>query len=217
MNRKPAPLNAAAPLFAGAWRSAIGLLTAEVAYVSAVRYFTASQPPPQVIVENAFANPFLALHVGAGIIALVVAPLQLVARIRVRWPSFHRLVGRLCLLACAVGAPAGFVLAFGTTAGPIAGMGFAVAAVLLPLFTWLGWRAAIERRFDSHRAWMLRSYAVVAAAITLRLMLPFSGLVLHLDFFPAYRVIAWLAWLGNLALAEAYIRLKPAPGAHAPS
>jgi hypothetical protein len=75
------------------------------------------------------------------------------------------------------------------------------------VFTWLGLRAAIERRFDDHREWMLRSYAVTSTAITLRLMLPASAL-LSFDFFPAYRVISWAAWMTNLALFEIVIRWR---------
>jgi hypothetical protein len=52
---------------------------------------------------------------------------------------------------------------------------------------------------------MLRSYAVTATAITLRLMIPASAL-LGLDYLDAYPVIAWLAWMTNLALFEYFIR-----------
>jgi len=86
----------------------------------------------------------------------------------------------------------------------VASVGFAILSLLWPVFTWLGWRAAVERRFGDHRKWMLRSYAITATAITLRLMLPASAL-LGLDFFPAYRVISWLAWITNLALFEYHI------------
>jgi uncharacterized membrane protein len=181
------------------------LLTVEIAIVSALRYFTGLEPPPPPIVANAFAQPFLVLHVAGGVAALLAGPLQFVQRIRARRPAFHRATGRIYVLACAIGAPAGFVLALGTTAGPIAGAGFAAQAVLWALFTWLGYRAAVERRFADHREWMLRSYALTAAAITLRLMLPASAF-LGLEFVPAYRVIAWLAWTANLALVEYWIR-----------
>lgn len=193
------------PIYSAAWRALVVLLTVEIAIVSALRYFTGLEPPPPPIAANAFANPFLILHVAGGVTALLVGPLQFVRRIRARRPACHRAAGRIYVLACAIGAPAGFVLALGTTAGPVAGLGFAVQAVLWALFTGLGYRAAVERRFGDHREWMLRSYALTAAAITLRLMLP-AALFLDLDFVPAYRAIAWLAWAVNLALFEVYIR-----------
>jgi uncharacterized membrane protein len=178
---------------------------AQIAATSACRYVAGGEEPPPPIVANAFAYPFLIIHVIAAVTALVVAPVQFVALVRRRWPAFHRFAGRLYLLPCAVGAPAGFVLALGTTLGPVAGSGFAVLALLSAGFTWLGWRSAVERRFEAHREWMLRSYAMTAAAITLRLMIPASAWA-GLDFVASYQVIAWLSWTTNLALAEFYIR-----------
>jgi uncharacterized membrane protein len=203
MNRK---LLSAIGLFT--FSALLVLFTGEVAAVSILRYFTTLQTPPEVVTDNAFAHPFLLLHVAGGVTALLIAPLQLVGRIRDRAPQLHRATGRIYALACAVGAPAGFMLALGTTAGPVAGAGFAVSAVLWPVFTFLGIRAAMQGRFDDHRAWMIRSFAITATAITLRLMLPFAGFVLAAPFFPAYRVIAWLSWLTNLAIAELYLRRR---------
>lgn len=192
-------------LYSTAWRAAVALLTVEIVIVSALRYFTGTQDGPPPVLANAYAKPFLIIHVIGGVTALLVAPLQFVRAVRSRWPRFHRVTGRVYVAACAIAAPAGLVLAFGTTAGPVAATGFAIPALLWPAFTWLGWRAAVDRRFADHRDWMLRSYAITATAITLRLMLPAAGL-LGLPFFPAYRVISWLAWLTNLALFEYCIR-----------
>ena len=189
-----------------AWRAAVVLLTVYIAYHSVLRYLIGLEEPAPPIVANAFANPFLVIHVAAAVTALLVGPLQFVRLIRARWPAFHRATGRIYIIACAISAPAGFMLALGTFAGPIAGSGFAVLALLSAAFTWLGYRAAVERRFGDHREWMLRSYALTAAAITLRLMLPFAVFVLGQEFDPAYRVIAWLSWTTNLALVEYHIR-----------
>jgi hypothetical protein len=199
-------------IYPTAWRAVVLFLTVEIAVVSALRYFTGSEAPPPPIVANAYAQPFLVIHVIGGVTALLVAPLQFSLRVRARWPAFHRSTGGIYIAACGIGAPAGFMLALGTTAGPVAGVGFAIPAILWPLFTWLGWRAAVDRRFADHREWMLRSYALTATAITLRLMIP-SAALLGLDFVPAYRAISWLGWITNLALFEYLIRRDrdPAP------
>jgi uncharacterized membrane protein len=194
-----------ARIFSATWRAAIVLLSVEIAVVSALRYITGSEPPPPPILANAHADPFLIVHVVAGIVALLAGPLQFVRRIRARRPALHRATGLVYVAACAIAAPAGFLLALGTTAGPVAATGFAIPAVLLPVFTFLGLRAAIERRFAEHREWMLRSYAVIATAITLRLMIPGSAL-LGFDFMTAYPVIAWASWSLNLAFFELHIR-----------
>ena len=198
-----------APIYTAAWRAALVLLTVQISIDSTLRYITNSQPAPDPIVANAFATPFLFLHVIGAMIALLVGPFQFVSAIRTRWPAFHRMTGRIYILACAIGAPTGFVLALGTTAGPVAAIGFAIPAVLWPAFTWLGLRAVIDRRIDDHREWMLRSYALIASGITLRLMLP-SALMMGYEFYPAYRVISWLTWTTNLALCEYFIRRRRA-------
>jgi uncharacterized membrane protein len=205
-----------APIYSVLWRALVVLLTVEIAAVSAMRYLTGGAEAPEVITANAFAHPFLVLHVAGGVTALLLGPLQFVRRVRLRWPRVHRLSGRVYVAACLIAAPAGLMLALGTTAGAVAGAGFAIPALLWPLFTGLGWQAALQRRFAEHREWMLRSYAITANAITLRLMLPLAG-VLGYGFFEAYRVIAWLSWIVTLAAFEAWIRARrTAPARAAP-
>lgn len=196
-----------ARIYSVAWRAAIVLLTAQISIDSTLRYLANSQPAPEPILANAFATPFLVLHVIGAMIALLVGPIQFVRAIRTRWPTFHRTTGRIYVISCALGAPTGFVLALGTSAGPIAAAGFGLSAVLWLVFTWLGVRSVLDGRLDDHRDWMLRSYAVAAGAITLRLMLP-AALMSGYDFYPAYQVISWLTWSTNLALCEYWIRRK---------
>ena len=96
-------------------------------------------------------------------------------------------------------------MAFGSTAGPIATGGFASLAVVWIITNVQGWRMARERRFEAHRAWMIRSFALTFAAVTLRLYLPFLPLA-GIQFVDGYRAISYLCWIPNLLLAELYIR-----------
>jgi len=193
------------PIYSTAWRAVVVLLSVEIAAVSVLRYLTTVEPPPPPILANAYAHPFLILHVIGGVAALLLWPVQFARRIRTRRPGFHRATGRLYVAACALAAPTGFVLALGTTAGPVVSVGFAIPALLCATFTWLGWRAAVERRFAEHRDWMLRSYGIIATAITLRLLIP-AAAFLDFDFLAAYRVNSWLAWIINVAMVEYAIR-----------
>ncbi|HEX8533465.1 MAG TPA: DUF2306 domain-containing protein [Allosphingosinicella sp.] len=199
-------------IYWAAWWGAIMLLTVQISVESALRYITGSHPAPEPIVANAFAKPFLVLHVIGAMAAFVVGPLQFMPAIRRRLPAFHRATGRVHVLGCALGAPSGFILALGTSAGPIAGAPFALSALLWSVFTWRGLRAAVEGRLNEHREWMLRGYAVLTGAITLRLMLP-AALMSGYEFYPAYRVISWLNWTINLAGVEYWIRRKRDPSA----
>jgi predicted membrane protein DUF2306 len=87
------------------------------------------------------------------------------------------------------------------------------------------------RDVASHRAWMMRNFALTYAAVTLRLWL---GLLIGLQAIPgdfdfesafanAYGVVPFLAWLPNLVVAEWLIRRRGLPsyritsGTEAPS
>jgi hypothetical protein len=60
---------------------------------------------------------------------------------------------------------------------------------------------AVARDFKAHRRWMIRSYAMILAAVTLRIELPLLAMWLQ-GFLPAYNIVAWLCWVPNLFVAE---------------
>jgi len=62
----------------------------------------------------------------------------------------------------------------------------------------------------THRRWMIRSYALAAAAITLRIYLPLS-VAFDWPFSIAYPAIVWLCWIPNALGAEVYLRFVPTP------
>ena len=66
-----------------------------------------------------------------------------------------------------------------------------------------------ERRFDEHRRWMIRSFAMTFAAVTLRLYLPIAP-ILGYDFVDGYRLTAWSSWIPNLIVAELWLRRQMA-------
>jgi hypothetical protein len=59
---------------------------------------------------------------------------------------------------------------------------------------------------DAHQRWMIRSYALAFAAVTLRIYMPFMQALMDMDFIDAYRIVAWLCWVPNLMVAELIIR-----------
>lgn len=169
------------------------------------RYFFGDADAPPVIATNTLKNPWLLIHVAGAATALLIGPLQFSSRLRTRFRQFHRAIGRVYVVSCLVGGVGGFVLALGASTGPISKIGFGSLAVLWIVTTSLAWRRAKEGRFIEHRAWMMRSFALTFAAVTLRLYLPLS-LLLSIDFIDAYRAIAFISWVPNLALVELYLR-----------
>lgn len=179
-------------------------LSAGVALFS-FRYLGPPNPTlaPDVL-ANLFARPWLMLHVAGAATALLVGGFQFLPALR-RRRAVHRWMGRVYAAGCIGGGAAGLILAVGTTAGPVAAWGFGLLAVAWLYTTSQGWLSARGRRFDEHRAWMIRSFALTFGAVTLRIYLPISQ-VAEIPFQVAYPAIAWLAWVPNLALAELYLR-----------
>jgi predicted ABC-type exoprotein transport system permease subunit len=69
-------------------------------------------------------------------------------------------------------------------------------------------RLAMAGRIAEHRRWMIRSFAMTFAAVTLRLYLPVPPLLLHMSFIEGYRAISWLCWTLNLAAVEVFLNWK---------
>jgi uncharacterized membrane protein len=176
------------------------------------RYLGPPEPTlsPEIL-ANLFAKPWLAVHVTGAATALMVGAFQLLPAVR-RRRALHRWLGRTYASGCIVGGCGGFVMALGTTAGPVASLGFGLLAPIWIFTTVQAWRTARARRFDEHRAWMIRSFALTFAAVTLRLYLPL-GQIAGMPFQVIYPLTAWISWIPNLLIAELYLRrgvLRPA-------
>ena len=144
-------------------------------------------------------------HVFAAVVALALGPFQFSGWIRRNHPRVHRWIGRT-YLSVGVGLGGLFGLYMSTFAygGLIAKLGFACLAVAW-LFT--GLRAFQTIRMGAvqeHRKWVIRNFSLTLAAVTLRLYLP-ASMVAEIPFEISYPVIAWLAWVPNLLVAEWYV------------
>jgi Predicted membrane protein (DUF2306) len=162
-------------------------------------------PVPPEIVANAFATPWLLIHIAGAATALLVGSFQFVGRLRQRWPSVHRWTGRVYAASCLVGGVTGLLLALGTTMGPVATAGFGILSILWVLITGHAWQLAGQRRFLEHRRWMIRSWLLTFAAVNLRLYVFIATHALNVDFDDSYPVISFLCWVPNLIAAEVYL------------
>lgn len=169
------------------------------------RYLLGTSDVPPAIANNLLKNPWLIIHVAGAATALLVGPLQFSSALRSRVPMVHRLLGRVYVVSCLLGGAAGFVLAFGASTGWISTAGFGSLAVAWIITTSLAWRRAMQGQFVAHRGWMIRSFALTFAAVTLRLYLPLLVL-LSFPIDQSYRALSFLAWVPNLLAVELYLR-----------
>ncbi|MFJ8475669.1 DUF2306 domain-containing protein [Kitasatospora sp. NPDC094011] len=151
----------------------------------------------------------LGIHIFGAMVALLLGPWQFSARLRRRSPRSHRRIGRGYLLGCLVGGIGALLLAPLAYGGPVARLGFACLGVAWLVTGGTGLWMIRRGRVEDHRRWMVRSFALTFAAVTLRLML-MAAQAAHLDFRTSYVVIAWLCWVPNLLLACWFTRAHPA-------
>ncbi|MEO1526322.1 MAG: DUF2306 domain-containing protein [Planctomycetota bacterium] len=147
-------------------------------------------------------------HIVAAPLALFLGALQCSQTVLRRWPAFHRYLGRAYgISVLGFAAPGGLVMATHAYGGLSGAICFALIAVGAWLATWIGWRAARARAFDSHRRWMLRSYTLILSAVALRLInIGLSSF--ELDHELTYQISAWASFVLPLAGLEWGIRQR---------
>ena len=141
----------------------------------------------------------------SGILALALGPWQFSNRLRQRALRVHRWIGRGYVLAVLFGGVGGVALARHSLYGMVTHIGFGLLGVSW-LFTTLAAYVSIRARNRvAHRRWMIRSFALTLAAVTLRIYLPLSA-VAGIPFPDAYQAISWLCWVINLIVVEIWLR-----------
>lgn len=157
---------------------------------------------PPFLAERRAAMPLAVYaHLAGSLWALATGPFQLNQTLRARSISRHRWLGRSYVMGVVVGGLGALALAPFAETGMVASLGFGLLGTL-----WLGFTTAAFVRIRqgdraAHRRWMIRSYALTLAAVTLRIYLPLSVLT-QIPFATAYPAIAWLCWVPNLLVAE---------------
>lgn len=148
------------------------------------------------------------LHMTFGAIAMVGGALNFRHALRRARPAVHRKIGEWYVLSCLVTGLAGGWLAVFAYGGLNNRLGFGGLALATLVTTAMAYREARAKRFREHRRWMIRSYAMILAAMTLRFELPLLAASFG-AFDPAYRIVAWLCWVPNLLVAEWIVRRTP--------
>ncbi len=152
---------------------------------------------------------FSAMHVLGGGLCLLIGGFQFSKRVRTRHARLHRNLGRTYLILVAIGGTGSLVLAPQADGGLVARFGFGLLAILWLVSAAQAYRAIRRRDIQTHRAWMLRNFALTFAAVTLRIQLGLFELG-GVPFSAAYPTVAWLSWVPNLVAVEWYLALSAA-------
>lgn len=140
------------------------------------------------------------VHIAGGIVCVLSALGQFSMALLRRAPIIHRVAGRtygVAVLALLV--PSGAYLSLHAKGGLSGQLGFGVLTIWTGITTWMGIRTALQRRIRAHKEWMVRSYAMIATAMSFRVLY----LALYAAEVPHHYIRAvWLSFLLNLLVGE---------------
>ncbi|PCJ93203.1 MAG: hypothetical protein COA50_14305 [Flavobacteriaceae bacterium] len=167
--------------------------------------------PPDLIANKLYLFTFYT-HIFLGGLALLTGFSQFYKKLRRKRLGLHKILGKIYVISVLLSGTAGLVIAFFATGGIITALGFGGLAILWLYTTANAYLSIKQGKIEAHQRWMIRSYALCFAAVSLRIYLPLFLGVFRMDFIPAYQIIAWLCWMPNILVAEFLIvrRLKPA-------
>ncbi len=213
------------------WWLVIALTSVAIAVYFSSQYFTASLKSAAAAgsgLAGTYANDSLFIrgvfyvHITFAGIALLIGPLQFSKRLRSRAINVHRWVGRTYISSVAIGSVAAFIMSLVSSVALLGFFGFGSLAVLWAWTTRQGYRAARTGEIASHQAWMIRSFALTYAAVTLRVwfilflvalsILAKNVLTAEQIAAYAYAPVPFLCWLPNIVVAELIIRRRNLPG-----
>jgi Predicted membrane protein (DUF2306) len=170
---------------------------------------------PVLTLSNARSHsthfPHVFVHAVSGTVMLVIGAINLYLGATRQFFSLHRPLGLAYLLGGSISAVSAIVLALGNghrkpsiefAVEPLRSndLGWALATLGA---AWLvcaamGYRAALNRRFPSHQAWMTRSYVLVWSFVLCRLI----GEIPSFPQLGSGGAIAWLSWTVPLMVCE---------------
>ncbi|UBR28237.1 DUF2306 domain-containing protein [Bacillus sp. SD-4] len=151
----------------------------------------------------------LFIHITTSIVALVIGPFTLSTKFRERNIKRHRIAGRIYMVGILLGGISGLYLSFYATGGLVAKLGFGLLSVFWLTSAYQALHRVKNKKMKDHRNWMIRNYSLTFAAVTLRIWLPLFIVLFGIEQFElSYAVIAWLAWVPNLIIAELFIRQR---------
>ena len=143
------------------------------------------------------------VHVFSAMLVMGAGYTQFSPGLRRRYPSLHRRMGWLYVgTTLLLAGPSGLVIGYYANGGFSSQLAFCLLAILWMAFTTLAMVQLARRDIRAHQRWMLRSFSLALSALTLRAWKYLLVLLFHPRPMDVYRVVAWLGWTLNLAVAE---------------
>lgn len=150
-------------------------------------------------------------HISGGILALVIGPFQFSKKLRNRFMSTHRWLGRIYLTAILAGTISATYLAWTNAINTNFSWAFAlqILAVAWIATASMAYISVMRGRILQHKEWMIRSYVVTFAFVNFRWLtdLPIAHQLMD-KFEERGPAMAWLSWTIPLLITEIVLSWK---------
>ena len=161
----------------------------------------------QAYIHNEVWKTAFYIHVFSAFLALLAGFTQFSKELLRDHPKVHRLIGKIYVVnILPINFPAGFIMGVYANGGLPDKTAFLLLDFLWFFFTWKAYVCARNRQFADHKNYMIRSFALTCAAVTLRTWKLILSSILTIDLAQLYIIDAWLAFIPNLLIAELIIR-----------
>lgn len=159
----------------------------------------------QDVVFDAIWRSSFYVHIISSMVILIIGPINFIKKWRQRNLKLHKKLGKIYAYGIMLlAAPSGLIMAFYAEGGIWSTVSFIIMSVLWFATTYMAVKSVINKKILQHQKWMMRSYALTFAAVTLRLLVPlFSYWELDDQFIIVST--AWLSWMLNLGIVELFI------------
>jgi MFS family permease len=155
------------------------------------------------------------LHIVSATVFATLGPLQFAGGFRRRWPTWHRVAGRLLvgcgLLVALTGLWMTLFYAAPDGSGALLFISRIVFGSAMVVSIVVGLAAILRRDIQDHRLWMSRGYAIGLGAATQMLVLMLAGIVAGTPNELTHDSLMALSWVINLSVVEWAIRRRRAP------
>ena len=173
--------------------------------------------PSLYVAGRPLATIAICSHFITGGILLLLGPIQLIGSVRRAVPALHRWLGRLYVLSAGLAGLGGlgFILSAGTIGGLPMDLGFGLYGALMAMAAVLAYAHARAGRYQRHRAWAIRLYALTVGSWLYRMEYALwflaIGRIGHTSHFTGWfdHVMMVFFYLPNLLVAELFIRSRP--------
>lgn len=174
--------------------------------------------PHGYVQKDVWGNVFFGIHMALAAVITIGGPLQLMKKVRNKFPKFHRINGRIYIFSAFLISLAGLYLTWvrGNVGGFIGSVFISTNAAFIFVCAFYTVRLAIARKLKAHRKWAIRLFLAMSGVWFFRVFLMlwltiFQGPVgFDMESFqgPALNMISSFSYILPVLFAEFYFRAK---------